>query len=58
MKQTRHAAGILLRAWLVRHWAQVDEDVTIVMKNALLNAFANEPMYVSVILWHMNGFAI
>jgi len=41
---TRQAAGILLRAWLVRHWSQVDEDVTIVMKNALLTAFANEPI--------------
>ena len=43
MKKTRQAAGILLRAWLAKHWGRVDEDVAIVMKDALLNAFAVEP---------------
>jgi hypothetical protein len=42
-EQTRQAAGILLRAWLAKHWGRVDEDVAIVMKDALLNAFAVEP---------------
>jgi hypothetical protein len=35
-----------LRSWLVKHWASVDEDVTINMKSALLHAFATEPEYV------------
>lgn len=41
--QTRQTAGVLLRSWLVKHWASVDEDVAINMKNALLQAFAVEP---------------
>lgn len=46
--QTRQTAGVLLRSWLVKHWARVDEDVAIRMKDALLNAFATEPLYVFI----------
>lgn len=42
----RQTAGVLLRAWLVKHWAKVDEPTTQMMKEALLNAFATEHLCV------------